>query len=204
MPLDKDHPWFVRGASIVASLFPEFGYTYACPICFDCFGPGQVASKLTTEHAPPESTGGHRVALVCRRCNSEAGHRLDSHASRQTLLDRLLVGAPVPQQRASVTISGDLLLTDTMGLLLAVTVHSASVQDRDGVKLLMTEKVQQNYPELKKLWLDRGYAGECEQWLETLGYEVDITTTNDGLAAWVAEGEEPAPHTPGFVLQKTR
>ncbi|MBI2570033.1 MAG: hypothetical protein HYV63_23765 [Candidatus Schekmanbacteria bacterium] len=68
----------------------------------------------------------------------------------------------------------------------------------------MTEEVQQNYPELKKLRLDEGYAGECEQWLETVGYEVDITTRNDGLGAWVAEGEEPAPRTPGFVLQKIR
>lgn len=96
------------------------------------------------------------------------------------------------------------ILTDTLGLILAIVVHSASIQDRDGVKLLVTPQVRQEYPELKKLWLDGGYAGRAEEWLKSLGYDVEITARNDGLGAWVGPGEEPAPRQEGFVLQKRR
>jgi putative transposase len=96
------------------------------------------------------------------------------------------------------------VLTDTLGLILAIVVHSASIQDRDGVRLLMTPQVKQEYPELKKLWLDGGYAGQSEEWLKTLGYDVEITARHDGLGAWVGPGEEPAPRQEGFVLQKRR
>jgi transposase len=96
------------------------------------------------------------------------------------------------------------ILTDTLGLILAIVVHSASIQDRDGVKLLITPEVIREYPELKKLWLDGGYAGQCEDWLKSLGYDVEITARNDGLGAWVEEGQEPAPRQEGFVLQKKR
>jgi putative transposase len=96
------------------------------------------------------------------------------------------------------------MLTDTLGLILAIVVHSASIQDRDGAKLLLTPEVRQEYPELKKLWLDSGYAGHCEQWLKTLGYDVEITSRNDGLGAWVEQGQEPPARHEGFVLQKRR
>lgn len=77
-------------------------------------------------------------------------------------------------------------------------------QGADGVRLLMTPQVNQEYPELKKLWLDGGYAGQFEEWLKTLGYDVEITARHDGLGAWVGPGEEPAPRQEGFVLQKQR
>lgn len=96
------------------------------------------------------------------------------------------------------------VLTDTLGLLLAVVVHSASIQDRDGVKLLITQEIREEYPELKKFWADGAYAGECEEWFKGLGYELEITLRNDGLGAWVEGGEEPAPRTEGFVVQKKR
>jgi putative transposase len=96
------------------------------------------------------------------------------------------------------------ILTDTLGLILAIVVHAASIQDRDGVRLLITPEVRQEYPELKKLWLDGGYAGKAEEWLKSLGYDVEITARNDGLGAWVAPDEEPAPRQEGFVLQKRR
>lgn len=96
------------------------------------------------------------------------------------------------------------ILTDTLGLILAIVVHSASIQDRDGIRLLITPEVQHEYPELKKLWLDGGYAGQAETWLGSLGYDVEITARNDGLGAWVGPGEEPAPRQEGFILQKKR
>jgi transposase len=51
------------------------------------------------------------------------------------------------------------ILTDTTGLLLAVVVHSAGVQDRDGAPLLLTE-ILAEYPWLRHIFADGGYAGD--------------------------------------------
>jgi putative transposase len=51
------------------------------------------------------------------------------------------------------------LLVDTQGLVLEAKVHSANVQDRDGIKLLL-EPAKIGLPRLFHLWLDAGYTGE--------------------------------------------
>lgn len=50
------------------------------------------------------------------------------------------------------------IVTDTLGLLLAVHVVAASVQDRDGAQrpLLWTRL---DHPGVKKIWADQGFAG---------------------------------------------
>ncbi len=58
------------------------------------------------------------------------------------------------------------LLVDTMGMILAVVVHSAGVQDRDGAKLLLTKAWR--YGWLRKVWADGGYAGQLERWFSAL------------------------------------
>ena len=50
------------------------------------------------------------------------------------------------------------LLVDTLGLALAVVVHSASVQDADGARWLM-EQVKGTLPRLACSFADSGYAG---------------------------------------------
>jgi len=50
------------------------------------------------------------------------------------------------------------ILTDTMGLLLAVIVHSASVQDRDGAEGLLRE-ARRSFPFIERLIGDAGYQG---------------------------------------------
>ena len=55
------------------------------------------------------------------------------------------------------------ILVDTMGLLLIVVVHIASIQDRDGAKLVL-EKVSTGFPRLKRIWADGGYAGKLIDW----------------------------------------
>ena len=50
------------------------------------------------------------------------------------------------------------LVVDTMGLLLAVVVHTADLQDRDGARLVLTQ-LQHRFPRLQRLWADAGYAG---------------------------------------------
>jgi putative transposase len=51
-----------------------------------------------------------------------------------------------------------------MGLVLAVVVHAANIQDRDGAKLLFA-KVKGCFPRMKLIWADGGYAGKLVDWL---------------------------------------
>jgi transposase len=54
------------------------------------------------------------------------------------------------------------VLTDTLGLLLAVHVHSASVQDRDGARDLLRE-ARRTFPFIERVIGDAGYQGRKMQ-----------------------------------------
>jgi putative transposase len=58
------------------------------------------------------------------------------------------------------------LLVDCLGLLLAVVVHPANIQDRDGAKLVL-DKARGLFPSLRLIWADGGYAGALVQWVQT-------------------------------------
>jgi len=60
------------------------------------------------------------------------------------------------------------LVVDTIGLLLAVVVHPADIQDRDGAKLVLY-KLLGRFPRLRLIWADGGYAGQLVAWAYTLG-----------------------------------
>jgi putative transposase len=47
------------------------------------------------------------------------------------------------------------VVVDTIGLLLAVVVHAADIQDRDGAKLVLSKLLGQ-FPQLKLIWADEG------------------------------------------------
>jgi len=64
------------------------------------------------------------------------------------------------------------LLVDTLGLVLRVVVHSASVQDRAGAKLVLTG-ARQRFPLLGLVWVDGGY----------------VNTVDAGLVDWAARTE---------------
>jgi putative transposase len=51
-----------------------------------------------------------------------------------------------------------------MGLLLVVVVHAASIQDRDGAKLVF-KKAKQWFVRLQLVWADQGYAGKLVWWV---------------------------------------
>jgi putative transposase len=57
------------------------------------------------------------------------------------------------------------LLVDTLGLLLAVVVHPANVQDRDGAKQVL-ERVRGNLARMRVVWADGAYAGELIAWVK--------------------------------------
>jgi transposase len=50
------------------------------------------------------------------------------------------------------------ILTDTLGLLLAVAVHPAHVQDRDGADALLRQ-ARRSFPFLERIIADAGYRG---------------------------------------------
>ena len=59
-------------------------------------------------------------------------------------------------------------------MVLAVLVHAADVQDRDGGKLLL-RKVEHLLPRLRLIWADSGYAGQLVDWVQqTLGWVLEI------------------------------
>ncbi len=65
-------------------------------------------------------------------------------------------------------------LVDTLGLLAAVVVHAADVQDRDGAKLVLA-KARERCPRLQRLWADGNYAGQLVDWVqEQYGWVLEI------------------------------
>lgn len=75
------------------------------------------------------------------------------------------------------------IVTDTLGLLLAVHVVAASVQDRDGARrpLLWTRL---DHPSVQKIWADQGFAGRLVDWTaQILGRELDIVRKTQVSAA---------------------
>ena len=61
-----------------------------------------------------------------------------------------------------------------MGLLLAVIVHSANIQDRDGAKYLLTYMADW-LPRLQVVVADGGYAGTLVTWVRaTFGWTLQV------------------------------
>jgi len=79
-------------------------------------------------------------------------------------------------------------------LLLAVVVHAANVQDRDGAKLVLA-KLAGRFPRLWLLWADGGYAGRLLIWaLVSAGLVIEIVAKPAGATTlavlpkrWIVE-----------------
>jgi transposase len=59
------------------------------------------------------------------------------------------------------------IFVDTLGLLLTVVVTAASVQDRDGGKLLL-EGIRHQCSQLRRIWADGAYGGDLIAWVWAL------------------------------------
>ncbi len=59
------------------------------------------------------------------------------------------------------------ILVDTLGLILAVVVTAASVQDRDGAKSVL-EVLRHHFTRVRLIWADGAYAGDLAAWLWAL------------------------------------
>jgi putative transposase len=87
------------------------------------------------------------------------------------------------------------LLVDTQGLVLKAKVHSAKVQDREGIKILL-DLTPDHLLRLSHLWMDAGYTGEGKgaDWVQrVLGWTTQIVRHPPKLApeevmrGWVRE-----------------
>jgi putative transposase len=77
------------------------------------------------------------------------------------------------------------ILVDVCGLLLAVVVTAASVQDRDGAVPLIFA-ANSEYPTIQKILVDGAYTGEViAQAAEETGIAVEITLRNEQVKGFV-------------------
>ena len=79
-----------------------------------------------------------------------------------------------------------------MGLVLAVVVHAAKIQDRDGAKLVFARaKVKGPWSWRERVWADGGYAGKLIAWVF-------------GLCQWIVEIVKRHDDVKGFQLLPKR
>ena len=66
-------------------------------------------------------------------------------------------------------------------MILVLVVHEASIQDRDGAKLVL-EHFQRGFCRLKLIWADGGYAGKLVAWTrKNLHRTLQIVKRSDGV-----------------------
>jgi transposase len=98
------------------------------------------------------------------------------------------------------------LLVDMAGLLLAVVIHSASIQDRDGA-FPVIEAAKQKHPTLTKVYADAAYEGRNARAIEAqYGVEIQIVRRPGNRAVLpLVQPELPFIEPPrGFVLVPKR
>ncbi|MGG7569015.1 transposase [Streptomyces sirii] len=84
------------------------------------------------------------------------------------------------------------LVVDCLGLVLAVAVTAASVQDRDAAVGLL-ERLRGLYFSIRLVWANGGYAGSPVDWAaEKLHFAVEIVRrTDDTRGLWCCLGASP-------------
>jgi len=58
------------------------------------------------------------------------------------------------------------IIVDTVGNLLAVVVHAANIQDRDGAKLVFKRLCEATAASIERVWADAGYRGKLIDWVK--------------------------------------
>lgn len=87
-------------------------------------------------------------------------------------------------------------MVDSLGLLLAIVVHSAGVQDRDGAKLVFLQALAK-WSRLGWIWADGSYAGPLVHWVgRVCGWGLGIVKRSAGAKGW-----ELLPHR--WIVERT-
>jgi putative transposase len=80
------------------------------------------------------------------------------------------------------------ILVDVLGLLIAVVVHKANIQERAGAKLLLERVKEKRFKRLVLIWADGGYHGQpMRDWVMD-------------LAGWLFEVIKRSDDTKGFAV----
>ncbi len=84
------------------------------------------------------------------------------------------------------------LVTDVLGLLLAVVVLPADIQDRDGLGPAL-EQAKRRFPSITKLYVDGGYTGsETSNFCQALGVDCEVVQ-HPSKYAWQADSSLQPP-----------
>jgi putative transposase len=85
------------------------------------------------------------------------------------------------------------IVVDTLGMLLAVVVHSAGIQDRDGAMLVLA-RLRGRFPRLKLIWADAAYAAVVAWTQAVCGWVLELVRKPEGVRTfqvlprrWVVE-----------------
>ena len=85
------------------------------------------------------------------------------------------------------------IVVDTIGMLLAVVVPSAAIQDRDGAMLVLA-KLRGRFPRLKLIWADAAYAAVVAWTKAVCGWVLELVRKPEGVRTfqvlprrWVVE-----------------
>lgn len=99
------------------------------------------------------------------------------------------------------------VVVDTLGLLLAVTVTAASVQDRDGAAEVVAQACRKA-PTIERLYTDAAYGGQCAHAIEQIhGIHVEVVRRPSNRSTGTLYDSQQStrpPSTAAFVVQPKR
>jgi len=145
-PRQPARNWFDRGCDAFKLAFPDIATKipyerfYVCPLCLHAFDEQALAHRvLTREHVPPESVGGHRLVLTCRRCNSAGGHGSDIHVRREADIydfangdlgeTKAILSSKSGRVPIRLSASGEGLLASCIPEATSAAVHAAVIEE---------------------------------------------------------------------------
>jgi putative transposase len=89
------------------------------------------------------------------------------------------------------------LLVDTLGLILAIAVHPANLQDRDGAVLVLDRQTRRLFPFIETIFADGAYGGpKLRRAMAGATWRIEIVKRSDR-----AKGFEPLPKR--WVVERT-
>ena len=76
------------------------------------------------------------------------------------------------------------IITDTLGFIIAIVIHNADIQDKEGAKEVL-EELRYKYPRLSKILADQGYTGDLANWiLKSLNFTLEIVKKVAGISGF--------------------